>query len=182
VRSDAQRNHARVLEAAHEVFAERGLKVSVDEVARAAGVGVGTLYRRFETRERLLAAVIEERLDSLVDELEAGLPGATAWERFAAAAGALAERTAVDRCLVETLQATEELQPLAEEARRRVRAAIAPLVADAQRAGDLRGDVSADDVLALTAIAARLPEARLREEPDVWRRYLSVVLDGLRAP
>jgi AcrR family transcriptional regulator len=160
LRADARRNLARVLDVAGECFAERGLEVSVDEIARRAGVGHGTVFRHFPTKDALVAAVLQEQLREVVavarDALERPDPG-PAFEEFFRHIAAAYEQ---NRCLIEGVElvaGTPEKEELV--------AAVRELVARAQAAGALRRDVSADDVLVLVPTAARFPE---------------IVLDGLR--
>lgn len=157
LRADAQRNLDRLLDAAAECFAEQGCDVSVDEIARRAGVGHGTVFRRFPTKDALLEAVIGERLAELTGlaaEVR-GEPGG--FERFVRYA---AEMYGRDRALIEGVarcRNTAQVEAL--------RAAVQTLVRQAQAAGELRRDVTADDVLRLVPTASTYPD---------------VILDGLR--
>lgn len=159
LRADAQRNLDRLLDAAGECFAESGVDASVDEIARRAGVGHGTVFRRFPTKDALVAAVI----DSHVRELTAVAVEARAepggFERFVRhAAAAYAQNRAliegIDRC-----QHTPQVEALAD--------AVQRLVRKAQSIGEVRRDVTVEDVLALIPTASRYPD---------------VILDGLRPP
>jgi AcrR family transcriptional regulator len=182
VRADAERNRRRILDAARAAFAEHGLGVGVDAVARAAGVGVGTLYRRFPTKEELLRAVVDDRIEDLRRRLEAVAVHEDPWEAFAAAAETLAGAVARDHGFFQALQQAHPVLPAArEDARRATVEAVAPVLRRAQEAGVVRGDLVPLDVLGLCSVAARLPRARLEADPEIWRRYLGVVLDGMRA-
>lgn len=182
LRADAERNRVKLLAAAHAVFAARGLDAGVEEVAREAGVGVGTLYRRFPTKESLVAAVVEERfrMMSAAFAAIAADEALSPWEAFEGAAVTLAGAIADDRgffqVVSETVGRLAEIRALRGE----MLASLRPVVVRAQDAGVLRSDVDVDDIPALCAVAARLPRWKLDEQPDVWRRYLGVVLDGLR--
>jgi AcrR family transcriptional regulator len=182
LRADAERNRRRILDAAAVVLAQEGLVAGVDAVARAAGVGVGTVYRRFPTKEALLEAVINDRVERVQAEL--GELGAIEdpWEAFSAAAHALAGSIARDRGFFQVLQEAKERMPeTTDHARRCTVDAIAPILRRAQEAGAVRDDLVPLDVLSLCNVAARLPSWRLEREPELWRRYLAVVLDGVRA-
>jgi len=181
LRADAARNRRRVIDAARRVFAERGLDAGVDTIACEAGVGVGTIYRRFPTKEHLLQAVVSDRLDAFCAELAGLPPCADPWDAFAAAAEALAGAVARDRGFFQLLREAHDLLPDPDEARVRSTAAIEPYLRRAQDAGAVRGDLVPADVLGLCAVAARLPEQRLERQPELWRRYLAIVLDGVRA-
>jgi AcrR family transcriptional regulator len=181
LRADAERNRRRILDAAREVFAQRGLSVGVDVVAREAGVGVGTIYRRFPTKEQLLQAIVDDRLEELRDRL-AGLESVEdPWEAFAAAAQVLAGAAARDRGFFESLQEATGVLAVPDCARQASLAAIAPFLTRAQAAGAARADAVPLDVLALCSNAARMPRWRAEAEPELWRRYVAIVLDGLRA-
>jgi AcrR family transcriptional regulator len=180
LRADAERNRHKLLTAAHAVFAERGLDAGVDEVARAAGVGMGTLYRRFPTKDALVEAVIEDRFDRLVAALSEHASIDDPWESFATCAETLAQAIAEDQAFFQVV--SESIQRHAHMRARRdeILAALEPVVARAQKARVLRRDVAAGDIPGLCAVAARLPRWRLAEQPGLWRRYLAIVLDGLR--
>jgi AcrR family transcriptional regulator len=154
LRADAQRNHDRVLDAAAACFGEQGPECSVDEIARRAGVGHGTVFRRFPTKESLLREVVLRRLRELTLLAAEG-----DFERFLTAA---AETYARDRALVggfDRCRGCAEVDELV--------AAVDALVRRAQADGDVRADVSAEDVLRLVPTASRYPR---------------IVLDGLRPP
>ena len=178
LRADAERNRVRIIDAARTVFAEHGLGVGVDAVAREAGVGVGTLYRRFPTKQDLLRAIVEDRVERLGQGFAAAARIEDPWEAFATAAEALAAAIARDRAFFEVIHAVEP--DAAYAARDRTLRAIAPILRRAQKAGAVRTDLVIEDVPALCAVAARLPAWRLEQQPELWRRYLGVVLDGVR--
>ncbi len=178
LRADAERNRRRILDAARDVYAAHGVGVGVDAVARAAGVGVGTLYRRFPTKEDLLRAIVEDRVEQLEARLAEAVAVPDAWDAFVRAAEEFAGAIARDRAFFEVVQ---HLEPgAAHAARDRTLKAIAPILRRAQKAGAVRDDLVIEDVPALCAVAARLPAWRLERQPELWRRYLSVVLDGVR--
>jgi len=180
LRADAERNRVKLLTAAHRVFASRGLDAGVEEIAREAGVGMGTLYRRFPTKESLVEAVIEDRFETIGAELREAAAHEDPWEAFAGCALALAARIAEDRSFFQVVSESVKRSERARAQRDALLAVMAPAVQRAQRAGVLRDDVSVEDVPGLCAVAARLPAWRLEQRPDLWRRYLGVVLDGLR--
>lgn len=182
LRADAERNRVKLLAAAHAVFAQHGLDAGVEEVAREAGVGVGTLYRRFPTKESLVEAVVEERFTSMGEAFAiAASEQDDPWESFSACALVLAEAIAADHGFFQVVSETVARVPSVRALRDRMLLVLEPVVVRAQEAGVLRRDVSAGDIPGLCAVAARLPRWKLEEDPDVWRRYLGVVLDGLRA-
>src|SRR5580704_1676885 len=145
LRADARRNHDRVLEAAAAAFAEQGPDVSASEIARRAGVGHGTVYRRFPTKEALIAAVVSARLNELADSAETLLGGRAAGEAFEAFVWQVAEAHARDRTLFAGVPRCSEI-PAVIEAKARLSALAEQLVSRAQAEGWLRRDIDADDV------------------------------------
>lgn len=181
LRADAERNRRRILDAARAVFAEHGIGTGVDVVAREAGVGVGTIYRRFPTKDELLRAIVDDRLELLRAAIAEPSAAADPWEAFTASASVVAESMALDQGFYQALQAvsgTALSVPVC--AREMTLELITPVVARAQLAGVVREDVVPSDVLSLCAIAAKIPRWRLEHQPELWRRYLSIVFDGLR--
>jgi AcrR family transcriptional regulator len=169
LRVDAQRNLARVLEAAAEAFAEQGPDVSVDEIARRAGVGHATVFRRFPTKDALIRAVVRQHLDDIAALADAALatedPG-EAFTEYVWAAMDLYVRDrgllkCMDRCLKE--EKSQEIVSLSEQ-----------IVVRAQKASAIRPDISPADVLNLIGAVFRAAPA------DQWRRHVEIVLDGLR--
>jgi AcrR family transcriptional regulator len=178
LRADAQRNHDRVLEAAAEAFAELGPDVSANEIARRAGVGHGTVYRRFPSKEALIAAVVSVRLSELADSAERLLDELDAGSAFEALVWEVAEVHARDRGLFAGLPRCAEI-PEAAAAKARLSDVVGRVVTRAQEEGSLRRDISADDVPVL--IGATILGSTYGVGEEVWRRYIAVVLDGLRA-
>lgn len=177
-RADAARNRRRILDAARTVYARQGLGVGVDVVAREAGVGVGTLYRRFPCKQDLLRAIVEDRIEQLVARIDEAAAIDDPWGAFVAAAEEFAAAVAEDRAFFEAVQAIEPDTAFA--VRERTLKAIAPILRRAQKAGVVRDDLVIEDVPPLCAVAAKLPAWRLEQQPQLWRRYLAVVLDGTR--
>ncbi len=161
LRADAQRNHDRLLEVAGECFAERGFDVSIDEIARRAGVGHGTVFRRFASKEELVVAVLCRHLRELTASAVAAAEDDDAWAGFERFLREAATRYLAHLGLVGGLQ-----RCVGAPEQQELTAAVERLVRRARRAGVLRRGVAAGDVLALVPTAARYPE---------------VVLDGLRA-
>lgn len=177
LRADAQRNLERVLDAAAELFAERGCDVSVDEIARRAGVGHATVFRRFPTKDALISAVVSKQIRELIGFVETALAEEDAGEAFRSFVWHAGEMHARDRGLHEgyTRCAMRDVA----EAKAELNALIDRLIERAQEAGALRKDVSADDVSTLVGTAIR--GAYGASDAELWRRYVGVVLDGLAA-
>jgi AcrR family transcriptional regulator len=180
LRADAARNRARVLEVAYEMFAAEGLAVPIDEIARRAGVGAGTVYRHFPTKEDLFRAVIEDRFRHIVDDgraqLAAGDPGEVL---FTFLRSMVLQWGATDRGLADALAGVgidiTDAVPEAEEA---FLALLGELLRAAQTAGTVRRDVDVRDVKAIVVGC----QAMQAYTPDAAQRLTEVVLDGLRAP
>jgi AcrR family transcriptional regulator len=174
LRADAARNRARVLEVAYETFAADGLSVPIDEIARRAGVGAGTVYRHFPAKEDLIEAVIADQLQRIVDEgrglIEAGEPG----EALFTFLRATVEWSATNRGLVDALAGSDiELK----DGEALFMNFLGELLRAAQEAGTARKDVGVADVKALMVGL----QAMQSYNDDAAARLTEVVLDGLRA-
>jgi AcrR family transcriptional regulator len=181
LRADAARNRARLLAAAKDVFAERGLDATMDEVARRAGVGVGTAYRRFRNRDDLIAALFEQRLDEFIALLQAALADEDPWRGLTTFFERSMEMQAEDRGFKELLHQSDESRARMREFRRNVRPLVSELVRRARDAGELRADVVEDDVLLVSLMTGAVADFSQSIEPQLWRRALGLLLDGLRA-
>jgi AcrR family transcriptional regulator len=181
LRRDAAANRERILDAARPLFADHGLDASMDEVARAAGVGPATLYRRFPTKEALLDAILGDALDRFQSFAEEAL------ERDDAFAGLelLLERATQlqleNRAFLEILAFRPRVESQGKKARERIRPLIQQLIARAQEQGTLRSDFAATDFPLLLWQLGRIVETTGAFAPKLWRRYLALMLDGLRA-
>jgi AcrR family transcriptional regulator len=181
LRADAERNRRRILEAASEVFGERGLGATLDAVAERAGVGVGTVYRRFPDKEALVDALFEERIDevrAIADEA-ARIPDG--WDALTTFMERALEMHCHDRALKELVFSTAHGQDRVARARARIKPAVETLFERAQASGKLRSDVDVNDVPILQLMVTAVIDYAQDAAPDVWRRYLGLLLDGLRA-
>jgi AcrR family transcriptional regulator len=181
LRADARRNRERVLAAAREVFAEQGREAQIDDVARRAEVGVGTVYRHFPTKEALIDAIAGEAFERLVvvaeDQLEHNLdPWDSLEKTLWAGAGLLAGDRAVSELMAETTGPVN----VDFEVQKRMNSAMRALLERAQAAGALRPDIVLDDV-AMLMCGVGSATVKPHVMPDSWRRHLTVVIDGLRA-
>ena len=179
LRSDARRNREKILAAASELFARDGAGLCMDDLARRAGVGQATVFRRFPSKEDLLLAMFEDRLADVAASVEQAARADDAWEGIVAAMTAIAERQARDRGLMEAVGAEVFGSPRLRAARERVIAPMTELLARAQAAGQVRDDLEAIDVFFLITAAGHASPCHFHI-PDLWRRYLGVVLDGMR--
>jgi AcrR family transcriptional regulator len=181
LRADAARNRARLVAAAKDVFAERGLDATMDEVARRAGVGVGTAYRRFRNRDDLIAALFEERLDDYMRLLDDALADSDPWAGLSGFLEGSMEMQAEDRGFKDLLLQSAEGRERVRLFRARIRPLVRELVRRARDAGELRADVVEDDVLLVSLMTGAISEFSAGVEPQLWRRALALQLDGLRA-
>jgi AcrR family transcriptional regulator len=180
LRADARRNRAKVLAAARAVFAEQGVDAQMDDVARRADVGVGTVYRHFPTKDALLGALAEELFDKLAAHAREMLELDDPWEAFQRTMWFSAEKTAGDRAFAEILGASRNALPTDCPGKTDLTATVATLMERAIEAGRMRPDAVIDDIpLLMCGIgsAAAMPHS----SPEAWRRHLGIVLDGLRA-
>jgi AcrR family transcriptional regulator len=181
LRRDARENRDRILAAAREAFAELGMEASVEEIAARAGVGVGTLYRRFPTKDALAEAVFEAHLESVAAAATMALEAADPWEGLLAYLTHVVGLQATDRGLSEIMGAALRSEQVLGRARTRLRPLVQELIARAQATGDLRADVTYEDVSVLLWTTGRVVDATRDIAPEFWRRYLALLVDGLRA-
>ncbi|MCU4183354.1 TetR/AcrR family transcriptional regulator [Acidiferrimicrobium sp. IK] len=173
LRRDAVENRDRLLAAANQVFDEQGLDASVAEVARVAGVGMGTLYRRFPTKDALIDALVHQILDITIEMATqaATEPDGTGLERFLELSSAYQAQH--PGCLPRLWNTDHAM---VRKARRR----IADLLAEAQHHGRIRPDLTNTDLtLVMFSIRAIVATTRMHA-PDAWRRHLDLLIAGMR--
>jgi len=178
-RADAVRNSERVLAAAAEVLAEKG-DAGVPEIAARAGVGKGTVYRCFPTKEHLIAAVLTERLRWFTDQARAAAERPDAWEAFVDLLVDSAERQAGD-CTFSAGLAHESTLPEVAQAHAAMHEAMNALMACAQAEGRMREGVTSQDVKVLFAGVSQMLRADGNRDPATWRRYAELVANAVRA-
>jgi len=178
MRADAQRNRARILQAAEEVFAEKGPAASTEEVAARAGVAIGTVFRHFPTKDALLAAIMKNLRQRLTDDVHAlstgGDPGAALFAFF----GHLVAQAAATRTVVGLLTETG-VDVRADDAVQGLAQAVQVLLAQAQQAGTVRADVGIAEVMALLSAACQ-GALRAGWDRDLQDRTLAIIFAGLR--
>jgi AcrR family transcriptional regulator len=180
LRRDAERNRQRILEAAAEVFTERGLEATLDDVARHAGVGVGTVYRHFRDKAALADVMFEERIDTLVRMAERAHGEPDPWAALVSFLEQAAETLTGDRGLRQILMFAAHGHDRVGYARDRMRPAVAFLVERAQAAGQVRADLAPTDVPIIEFMLGSIAEYASDVRPTIWRRYLALILDALR--
>ena len=181
LRSDARRNRERLVASARELFAGQGVDVPVEEITRRAGVGMGTLYRHFPTKEDLVDAVLEDAFAELVGLAEEAAAADDAWAGFTGFLEQALARHAANRGLKDMLATSEHGRQRAQAMRERIRPPLGRLIERAQAQGALRADFTAEDLPLVFWTAGRVIETTAAFAPDHWRRYLGLLLDGLRA-
>lgn len=181
LRADAQRNRRRILAAAAELFAQRGLDVGLDEIARHAGVGTGTVYRRFPNKAVLIEALFEDRMDALITMAEQASRHPDPWAGLTALLEGLCEIQMANRGLKD-LMFGDGCPPEASLPDRRLELVppIERLIARAQASGQLRPDVSSTDLVILQLMSHAGGTFAAGVSPQLWRRLLGLLLDGLR--
>jgi AcrR family transcriptional regulator len=181
LRADAANNRSRILEAARTIFAERGIDVPLDEIARRAGVGNATLYRRFPTRELLVAAVFEARVAEYVDAATQALRAADPWAAFCQFAQRVFAMQAADRGLSEVLTMNAHTTDKLDALRQRAYDDFAELVRRARATGALRADFVPEDFILLVLANQGVLRGTGEAAPRASQRFLGFVLDACRA-
>ncbi len=180
LRRDAERNRQRILKAAAEVFNERGLEVSLDEIARHAGVGVGTVYRRFRTKEELVEALFMDRLDLMAAIADEALETPDPWSGLVFFMERMAGVMASDLGLRQMLMFATYGRDLVQIARQRNAPLVERMVKRAQAAGQLRADLRQTDIVFIVFMLTEAAQLAQAGNADIWRRYLTLILDGMR--
>lgn len=184
LRADARRNRERIVAAARDVLAEQGIDAQMDDIAARAGVGVGTVYRHFPTKDALVGALAQQHFEVIALLAEAALrgPGAPG-ERLEGFLWDSARRMHGDAALAEIMAERPQAMGSAAAEQGRLLEAVDALVRDAVASGELRADASADDIPTLMCgLGSVMTKSRLGlAVGGSWERYLTLMLDGLRA-
>ena len=178
LRKDAARNRALLIAAAREVFAKRGLDASLDDIARQAGVGVGTAYRHFGNKYELAQALMHETVDTVVAAADAALQADDPWQGLVGFLESVLELQTKDRGLREVLMGVHEAK--SDEVEQRLIGRVSCLLARAQQAGAARPDAEAGDVGAVLMMLCHAADLGGDVAPELWRRYLPTLLFALR--
>jgi AcrR family transcriptional regulator len=179
LRRDAERNRQRILAAAAEVFTERGLDVSLDEVARHAGVGVGTVYRRFADKEELVAALFTGRVDEVAAMARRALEMPDPWAGLVSFLAQLATVMSGDMGLRQMLMFAAYGNDRVWYARQAMAPLVGALVERAKASGQARADLTATDVPFIALMLSAAAEYARQSRPEIWRRYLTLLIDGM---
>jgi AcrR family transcriptional regulator len=181
LRRDAERNRRRILDAARELFAQRGLGVTLNDIAHHAGVGVGTVYRRFPDKSALVEELFEQQLENLVALMRVAVADADPWRGLTTFLERALELQAGDFAVKDLILSS----PTGFDRVTRIRSRLLPLaidlVARAQAAGQLRADIQPTDLPIIQLMLSTVIDGARDVEPELWRRYLQIVIQGLRA-
>jgi AcrR family transcriptional regulator len=181
LRADARRNRAAVIDAAKKLFADEGLDAQIPDVAKAARVGVGTVYRHFPTKEDLIAALAAERFERLAERARESIAADDPWEGLCDFLRFSAQLQADDRGLCEVMGSRPEVMEAAAYAVG-LDELCRQLVKRAQRSGELRKDLEWQDIPMIACSIGRLTPAEEGPAVGRWPRLVEIVIDGLRAP
>ncbi len=181
LRKDAERNRQRVLAAARELFAVKGMEATLNDVAHYANVGVGTVYRRFATKEDLIDAIFEDAIEEIVALAEQALRHEDSWDGFVWFVQHMCELTATDRGLREMVYSRAHGGYGVDCARDRLAPFISTLVERARDDGHLRPDIEHTDMPVMGLLAGTVSEWAGHVQPDLWRRYVALLLEGMRS-
>jgi AcrR family transcriptional regulator len=181
LRKDAARNRERILEAARDLFQRRGLGASLNDIAHHAGVGVATVYRHFPNKDQLVEVLFEQRIEELVTRMQQALADPDPWRALTSFIRDATDMQARDRGIKDLLtgghvglrrisRIRDRLMPMGDE-----------LIRRAHASGRLRADIEASDLPLIQAIMGPLMDASAEIEPDLYRRYLDIMLRGIAA-
>jgi AcrR family transcriptional regulator len=170
-----------IVEAARSAFAERGLDVPLEEIADRAGVGIATLYRRFPTREDLIAASFERKITEYADAAEEALRGPDAWSGFCGYVQRVCAMQAADRGLRDVLTMTFPTGAAMERQRRKAYRDFAKLVRRAQAEERLRRDFVPEDLVVLLMANAGVVQGTRDAAPEAWKRFAALMIEAFRA-
>src|SRR3954469_7873395 len=180
LRKDAERNRQRLLSAAGELFAERGLDITLHDIARQAGVGVGTAYRRFANKEEVIDSYFESRLDEVARLAEDALQDPDPWNGLVTYIEQASALQMHDRGLMQIFRNPARGQQQVAQASARIAPLIVAIVDRAREHGKLRPDFQGTDLPMIQLSLTTLMDATRAFEPSLYRRYLAIFLDGMR--
>jgi AcrR family transcriptional regulator len=180
LRKDAIRNRALIIQAARTVFAERGLEASLDDVAHQAGLGVGTAYRHFANKYELAQAVFADAIENVFELAQRCADADDPWEGITAFLEGVAEAQSVDRGLREVLMGVHDAERM-EQINDRLSVPLNQMIDRAKQHGEVRPDVEVTDLGVVILMLCTVADITVDAAPDLWRRYLPMLLDGLRA-
>jgi AcrR family transcriptional regulator len=182
LRSDAERNRARIITTARTVFARDGLNASMASVAREAGVGIATVFRHFPSKEELVAAVFADRMDAYADAVATALDDPDPWHGFIGYVETACAMQAADYGFADVLTTSFPTAKAMEERRTEAYEGMVRLIDRAKAAGRLREDFDSSDVVLIHMANAGVINATGDAAPDAWRRVVALLIQSLEAP
>jgi AcrR family transcriptional regulator len=181
LRADAERNRLRILDAARQLFAQRGPDVTLDDIAAHAGVGVGTVYRRFANRDELLEAIVTEHFGHVQRRVQDALDDADPWQGIVDLVTFVSESMATDRGLAAVMMRVDPCAASVERAKASLIALVDAVFERGRTTGVLREDIAESDFFAFFCMVSSIADLTESTAPGTWRRYLSLLLDSVRA-
>ena len=181
LRKDAARNRERILEAARDLFQQRGLSASLNDIARHAGVGVATVYRHFPDKDQLVEGLFEQRIEELVTRMEQAVADPDPWRGLTSFIRDSTAMQADDRGIKDLLTGGHVGLERISRVRNRLMPMGEELIARAHASGRLRADIGTTDLSLIQAIMGPLIDASAEFEPELYRRYLEIMLRGIAA-
>jgi AcrR family transcriptional regulator len=178
LRADAARNRDAIVAVARDVFAEHGLEAPLEVIAARAGVGIATLYRRFPSREKLVAAALVEKVGEYTEAARQALAAPDPWDGFARCVERICELQAGDRGLSDLLSMTLSADEQVEELRRTANDLLVTVIERAKAAGALREDFVGEDLVLLLIATAAVMDVTRADAPEAWRRFVALALNS----
>lgn len=179
LRRDAQRNRDRILAAARELFAHRGVEATLDDIAARAGVGVGTVYRRYPNKDALIDELFEERIAELAALAEAALADPDPWAGLVGYLERSEELFAADRALEHLVLHPVHGKQRVARMREQLLPPVTTLIERAKAGGRLRADFEPTDLRMIHRMLAAVLDETHGVAPQLWRRYFVMIVDGL---
>ena len=180
LRRDAELNRQKILLAATEVFALRGLDVTLDDIADHAGVGVGTVYRRFPNKDVLIEALFENKIEEIVSRARAAAADPDPWEGLVRFLRDAVMAQARDQGLRQVMHSYNHGAERVAQSRARLTAPVVRMIDGAKAQGRLRSDFELTDFPVVMGMVGSVAEHMGSVDPNVWQRYLEIIIDGLR--
>lgn len=179
-RKDVARNRKRLLEAGREVFATQGLEATLDDIARWAGVGAGTAYRHFGSRQEIITAIFSDVAHDFIQDAEQALAAADPWHGFVALLETVAGRQAADRGLHQVFMGGYD-ECVSDDDWKVLAGIITAVLDRAKAAGALRTDIELSDVVGLFAMMGPMFDLSSGASSPIWRRQIDIFLRGMHA-
>ncbi|MGB3770408.1 MAG: helix-turn-helix domain-containing protein [Rhodococcus sp. (in: high G+C Gram-positive bacteria)] len=181
LRADAERNKRKIIDCARELVAHRGLDITLDDVAARAGLGVGTVYRRFANKKELFDGILEQQLADMLDQADRAAAAHDPWAAMLEFFESMFQSMASDRGLGDAVLGDNDGLARIAAIRCRLEPAIETIIVRAQHAGRMRPDVQPGDFFAIIRMVIAAAEVADEVDEDNWRRYFTIVIDGLAA-